>query len=66
MGAVPRCCLSLGAHRLLSCCSWFSFWKKVLPNSYVLIIMAQAGATLTTRGRKPEGGRKSRINLFLF
>lgn len=34
--------------------SRFIFWKKAFPNSYVLIMIAQAGATLITLGMKPE------------
>lgn len=41
-------------------CSRLSLWKKLLPNSYVLIMMAQEGAALTILGRKPVAGGSGR------
>ena len=34
--------------------SWLRLRKKALPYSYVLIIMAQAGATLINLGMNPK------------
>lgn len=42
-------------------CSWLSLWKKLLPNSYVLIMMAQEGAALMILGRKPVMGGQTLV-----
>lgn len=42
-------------------CSWLSLRKKLLPNSYVLIMMAQEGAALMILGRKPVMGGQTLV-----